>query len=66
MIKAITNTLTIAFILVILGMPTPEERKASHSPKVIKADVIRFKIKPEISLKGKASQPAVYCGVTHC
>lgn len=66
MIKAITNTLTLVFILVILGVPTPDERKVSHSPKVIKADVISFKIKPEISSTGTASQPAVYCSVTHC
>lgn len=58
--------LAAAFIFVVFFLPLPDGQKVAFLPKVITADVINFKKKPDQISSTSINQPAVYCGVTLC
>ena len=49
-----------------IGLPVSNGQITVFPPKVITADAVHFKLKPEDGLSTALAQPAVYCGVTIC
>ena len=58
--------LAAAFSFVVFFLPLPDGQKTAFLPKVITADLINFKKKPDQISSTSINQPAVYCGVTLC
>ena len=58
--------LSAAFMFVVFLLPSPDGQKVAFLPKVVTADVIDFKKKPDRISHATTKQPAVYCGVTLC
>ena len=58
--------LATCLIFVAFFLPFPDGQKVAFLPKVITADVINFKKKPDQISTTSINQPAVYCGVTLC